>query len=673
MVYPVTRLLFFSIFGEYPLYMKTKLFHLALTLVFIGQVRSQVTQLSEVFTAPFNAAANGWYIQNNSNPLGSMTWAQGASSVFTSYSGGATDYFMCNFNSQGNGFGTISNFLVTPTLSLMNGGVLKFYTRTVTNPATYPDRLEVRMSIGTGTGNIANSITAVGTFTTQLLSINPNLTNSGYPGVWTAYTMTLSGITGTVTGRFAFRYHVSDGGPSGANSNYIGIDNVEYTTGGPCPPAPVSISPSSATLCQGMGGITLAGSGASTYTWTHNNSHNASVYVTPFGTTIYTLSGSSSSTCPGFATATVYVVTPPNIIAPSVTSCPGSTVMLTASGANTYTWFSGGSGFPISTGSSVVVSVSGPTYYAVYGETAPGCSDYETVSIWTNTFMTVSESSPIACPNQTYILGASGAQSYTWNTGANSPSIVITPTANGTYFVTGSDGNCNETRYINVTIDPNLFAPSFTTCAGTPATLFVSGANSYSWSTGSSSSLIVVSPTANTVYTVTGFSGACSQIKTVSVTIGNNLSVNCSQVCLGTSVLLSAYGANSYTWLPINDNNASVIFTPTAATTFTLLGKSGTCSGSRTIAVTYCASVDEGLTPEELELLVYPNPFKEEFSIQGKAGNIRIFNLFGQLVHEEELEDELHINSSEFSSGLYFIIYTRPMHPGKKVLKVIKN
>jgi subtilisin-like proprotein convertase family protein len=38
------------------------------------------------------------------------------------------------------------------------------------------------------------------------------------------------------TGRFAFHYFVSDGGPSGANSNYIGVDEVFY--GAPCSGAP---------------------------------------------------------------------------------------------------------------------------------------------------------------------------------------------------------------------------------------------------------------------------------------------------------------------------------------------------------------------------------------------------------------------------------------------------
>ena len=44
--------------------------------------------------------------------------------------------------------------------------------------------------------------------------------------------MTLSGIPGPTTGRLAFRYFVENGGPSGANSDYIGIDRTVYT--GPC-------------------------------------------------------------------------------------------------------------------------------------------------------------------------------------------------------------------------------------------------------------------------------------------------------------------------------------------------------------------------------------------------------------------------------------------------------
>ncbi len=67
----------------------------------------------------------------------------------------------------------------------------------------------------------------------MLLEVNPTLAAGGYPEVWTQYTATLSGIPGGATGRIAWRYFVTDGGPSGANSNYIGIDTVEFTSAGP--------------------------------------------------------------------------------------------------------------------------------------------------------------------------------------------------------------------------------------------------------------------------------------------------------------------------------------------------------------------------------------------------------------------------------------------------------
>jgi hypothetical protein len=70
----------------------------------------------------------------------------------------------------------------------------------------------------------------VGDFSTLLLSVNPNLATgiANYPNTWTQYTATVSGLAGPTSGRFAFRYHVTNGGPNGANSNYIGIDTLSY-------------------------------------------------------------------------------------------------------------------------------------------------------------------------------------------------------------------------------------------------------------------------------------------------------------------------------------------------------------------------------------------------------------------------------------------------------------
>jgi MYXO-CTERM domain-containing protein len=69
----------------------------------------------------------------------------------------------------------------------------------------------------------------VGDFTTLLLDINPTYAIGGYPETWTQQNVTITGLGGPTQGRLAFRYFVENGGPSGANSNYIGIDTFSTT------------------------------------------------------------------------------------------------------------------------------------------------------------------------------------------------------------------------------------------------------------------------------------------------------------------------------------------------------------------------------------------------------------------------------------------------------------
>ena len=71
--------------------------------------------------------------------------------------------------------------------------------------------------------------TDVGTFTTLVLSVNPTLVTGVYPTAFTQFTATVSGLPGVSSGRFAFRYFVTNGGPSGANSDIISIDDVLVT------------------------------------------------------------------------------------------------------------------------------------------------------------------------------------------------------------------------------------------------------------------------------------------------------------------------------------------------------------------------------------------------------------------------------------------------------------
>ena len=94
----------------------------------------------------------------------------------------------------------------------------------------------MRLSTAGPSTNVGTLATDVGVFTTLLLDINPTLAVGGYPDTWTQFTATLSGIPAGATGRIAWRYFVTDAGFLGTNSDYIGIDTVEFTAAGPAGP-----------------------------------------------------------------------------------------------------------------------------------------------------------------------------------------------------------------------------------------------------------------------------------------------------------------------------------------------------------------------------------------------------------------------------------------------------
>lgn len=182
--------------------------------------------INESFADVTTLETNGWSIQNLSAPVGSNTWFQGNPDVFNAYEGAASEYIAVNYNST-SGAGTINNWLVTPEVSIKNGDTLSFWTRST--GGEFPDRLQVRMSTNGNSTNVGTDPTTVGDFTTLLVDINENY--GTYPADWTNYKIIIEGLSGTVSGRFAFRYFVEDGGPSGSRSDFIGLDLVQFTQG----------------------------------------------------------------------------------------------------------------------------------------------------------------------------------------------------------------------------------------------------------------------------------------------------------------------------------------------------------------------------------------------------------------------------------------------------------
>ena len=205
-------------------------------LVFLSAGGSAGAQTAENDFQNFDNIAQlpalGWFMRNNSSPAGTTNWYQGNPGVFSSQAGASNSYIVADFRNT-SGTGTISNWLLTPTYNLSSGSLVTFWTRTVVdNP--FPDRLEVRLSTNGASTNVGTGANDVGDFTTLLLTINPNLTEDGYPEAWTQYNISVPAQPAG-GGRIAFRYFVTGGGPTGDNSNYIGIDTFSINTGDPPP------------------------------------------------------------------------------------------------------------------------------------------------------------------------------------------------------------------------------------------------------------------------------------------------------------------------------------------------------------------------------------------------------------------------------------------------------
>lgn len=173
----------------------------------------------------------GWFMQNNSDPIGTSEWFQGNDAVFPAHAGAPTAYIGANFNNTAGSL--ISNWLLTSELPLNNCGTLSFYTTTSVG-SSWPDRLEVRYSQTGASTNVGTGYTGIGDFTNLIIEINPGLAVGGYPESWTEFTYDFGIAQPADTGRIAFRYYVDDAGPVGNNSNYIGIDTFNYIDGPGC-------------------------------------------------------------------------------------------------------------------------------------------------------------------------------------------------------------------------------------------------------------------------------------------------------------------------------------------------------------------------------------------------------------------------------------------------------
>ena len=314
-------------------------------------------------------------------------------------------------------------------------------------------------------------------------------------------------------------------------------------------------------ICQGTT-TTLTAPTAASYAW-NNGATTQAISVSSGGN--YTVTVTSASGCVSNPSAPLALAVnqPPvvNVVMSGPTTfCQGGSVSLTASGGISYLWNDG------SNAATNTISTSG-TYFPICTD-MNGCSTTGapiSVNVLPVPVATITANGPTSfCDGGSVILSANGIGTYAWSNGSTASAITAASSGSYAYTITAANG-CSTTS-----------APTIVTAAPMPVVDVISGSNSvcmgastqYTNATSggvwSSSNASVASVDANGMisglaggtatisYTVTA-NGACSTTVTKQLTVQ---AVPTPQVftngptsfCPGSSVVLTAENADSYSW-----------------------------------------------------------------------------------------------------------------------------
>ena len=143
-------------------------------------------------------------------------------------------------------------------------------------------------------------------------------------------------------------------------------------------------------------------------------------------------------------------------ISGSLSVCQGSSSTLSAPAGFTYLWSNGAT--------TQTINVTAAGSYTVTITDGLGCSNSSTVAVAVNTRPTVTVSgTATVCAGQSVTLTAVGGATYLWNTGVTTNTLTVTPSANTTYSVIGTNvAGCSDTATFSVAVD------AIPTMSGTP-------------------------------------------------------------------------------------------------------------------------------------------------------------------------------------------------------------
>ena len=247
----------------------------------------------------------------------------------------------------------------------------------------------------TVTGTAANGCTGTAQITITSSSTLPTVAITNNTGS-TELTCTTTSISVTATGANSYTWSNSLGNNAAATITAPGTYTVTGTAANGCTgTATITITENTTaptiSITNNTGGtqlscttnsINVTANGGSTYVWSNGLGNNAAASITAAGT--YTVTGTAANGCTGTAqiiitaSSSLPTVTITNNTGVTELSCITTSISVTATGANSYTWNNG-------LGSNASVTITSPGTYIVTGTDLNGCSASAQITITQNT------------------------------------------------------------------------------------------------------------------------------------------------------------------------------------------------------------------------------------------------------------------------------------------------
>ncbi|MCJ8290156.1 MAG: T9SS type A sorting domain-containing protein [Crocinitomicaceae bacterium] len=264
------------------------------------------------------------------------------------------------------------------------------------------------------------------------------------------------GYTGGNGGSYStLQEHAGGGGSfnSGTNqTNQTGTNNNDGRVVITILCSPLTTSVSSTEVCDGDL-VTLSATGNGTITW-NNGVVNGVAFANPIGTTTYVATSSDGLEC-GFSIDIITNALP--VVMAMVNDsviCLGDSVILSGSGAASYTWDNG-----VTDSVYFIPSSAGTTSYTVTGLDVNGCAGTDGINIFvselTITALITNENLGGDGEIDLTVTGGTGSYIFTWDSGPTSEDI--TGLNAGTYTVNVDDGACIADTTFTISNVASLF------------------------------------------------------------------------------------------------------------------------------------------------------------------------------------------------------------------------